>query len=290
MRYTQLRSFHAVALSGSVTAAAQEMNISQPTLTTQIRALEEMYAVELFMRTGGRLQLTQAGHELFRITQRMFADEAEARSFLKESQELKTGHLRMGAVGPFHATEMLVAFHARYPGVQISVSAGNSKSVLQNLLDFRTDVAVLAYVEKDSRLWVRQYSEDPIVVFGRKDHPVMKKRRNGVMIEELHEMPMVLREHGSNTRRASDVAFAKAGVKPKLIMEIGSREAVREAVASGVGLGMVSLAEYVADPRIIWKPVLNAQIFNYAHIVCMRERLHTRLIAAFLGVAKSLRP
>ncbi len=289
MRYTQLRSFHAVATLGSVTAAAQEMNISQPTLTTQIRALEEMYAVELFMRTGGRLRLTQAGEQLLRITQRMFADEAEARSFLKESQELKTGHLRMGAVGPFHATEMLVAFHARYPGVQISVSAGNSKSVLQNLQDFRTDVAVLAYVEKDPRLWVRQYSEDPIVVFGRKDQPLMKRARKGVKIEELHEMPMVLREHGSNTRRASDAAFAKAGVKPKLIMEIGSREAVREAVASGVGLGMVSLAEYVADPRIVWKPVLNAQIFNYAHIVCMRERLHTRLIAAFLGVAKTLR-
>ena len=290
MRYTQLRSFHAVATLGSVTAAALEMNISQPTLTTQIRALEEMYDVELFMRTGGRLRLTQAGAQLLRITQRMFADESEARSFLKESRELKTGHLRMGAVGPFHATEMLVAFHARYPGVQISVSAGNSKSVLQNLLDFRTDVAVLAYVENDAGLWVRQYSEDPIVVFGRKDHPLMKRARKGVMIEELHDMPMVLREHGSNTRRASDIAFAKAGVKPRLIMEIGSREAVREAVASGVGLGMVSLAEYVADPRIIWKPISNAQIFNYAHLVCVKERLHTRLIAAFLGVAKSLRP
>lgn len=288
MRYTQLRSFHAVAETESVTAAANLLNVSQPTLTTQIHQLEEEYSVELFVRTGRNIRLTDAGRQLQQITRRLFANEAEARHFLSESKELRTGHLRVGAVGPFHATELLVAFHARYPKIEISVSVGNSHVVLQNLLDFQSDVAVLAYVENDERLWSWQYSRDAIVAFGRKDHPLFAPDRDGIRIAELHGQPMVAREHGSNTRRASDEALAKANVKPKIVMEIGSREAVREAVASGVGFGFVSSAEYIGDERIRSLPIVDAEIYNYAHVVCRADRLQSRLISAFLDVTRSL--
>lgn len=285
MRYTQLRSFHAVAQAGSVTAAAQALHVSQPTLTTQIRALEAHYAVELFARTNGRLHLTEAGRQLHSIAQRMFADEAEARHFLTESRELRTGHLRMGAVGPFHATEMLVAFHARYPGVRISVSVGNSATVLQDLLDFRTDLAVLAYVERDPRLWVSQYSKDAIVAFARADHPLFQSERTGLRFADLHGAAMVVREVGSNTRRATEAALRAAGVVPKIVMEIGSREALREAVASGVGIGVVSSAEHVPDARLTCLPFEDAEIYNYAHIVCLQNRRSSRLISAFIDAA-----
>lgn len=288
MRHTQLRAFHAVAFTESVTAAANQLNVSQPTLTTQIRALEDEYAVELFVRTGGRMRLTDAGRQLQAITRRLFADEAEARHFLVESRELRTGHLRVGAVGPFHATEMLVAFHARYPQIEISVSVGNSQMVLQNLLDFHSDVAVLAHFEEDPRLWVSEYSKDPIVAFGRKDHPLFSQKRRGIRLLELHGQPMVVREHGSNTRRASDAAMASAGVIPQIVMEIGSREAVREAVASGVGFGFVSKAEYIDDKRITSLPIIDAEIYNYARIVCLRDRVSSRMISAFLDVTKNL--
>jgi aminoethylphosphonate catabolism LysR family transcriptional regulator len=285
MRYTQLRSFHAVAEAGSVTAAAAVLHVSQPTLTTQIRALEQHYAVELFVRTGGRLHLTEAGRHLQRLAQRMFSDEAEARHFLLESQELRTGRLRLGAVSPFHATAMLIAFHARYPGIEISVSVGNSKSVLQDLLEFRTDVAILAYAESDDRLWVSQYSKDPIVAFAHKDHPLFRPERTGIRIAELHGEAMVAREVGSNTRRATEAAMVQAGVRPHIVMEIGSREAVREAVASGVGIGVVSNAEHMPDPRTRWLPFLDVEIYNYAHIVCLQDRRNSRMIGAFIDIA-----
>lgn len=289
MRYTQLRSFHAVAETGSVTAAANHLNVSQPTLTTQIRQLEAEYAIELFVRTGRRILLTEAGRQLQQITRRMLADEADARHFLTESRELRTGRLKVGAVGPFHATEMLVAFHARYPDIEISVSIGNSNVVLRNLLEFQSDVAVLAYVESDERLWYSQYSRDEIVVFGRRDHPLFAPDRKSVRITELDGRRMVAREHGSNTRRASDEAMAKANVRPKIVMEIGSREAVREAVASGVGFGFVSNAEYIGDDRIRRLPIADAEIFNYAHVVCRKDRSQSRLISAFLEVTHALR-
>jgi len=289
MRYTQLRSFHAVAGTESVTAAADLLNISQPTLTTQIRQLEEEYSLELFVRTGRHVRLTDAGRQLQQITRRLFADEADARHFLTESRELRTGHLRVGAVGPFHATEMLVAFHARYPEIERSVSVGNANVVLRNLLEFQSDVAVLAFVEDDERLWSSQYSRDRIVAFGRRDHPLFAPDRDGIRIIELDGMPMVTREHGSNTRRASDAAMVRANVRPKIVMEIGSREAVREAVASGVGFGFVSNAEYIGDDRIRSLPIIDADIYNYAHIVCRHDRLQSRLISAFLDVTRSLR-
>lgn len=284
MRHTQLRSFHAVASAESVTAAANKLHVSQPTLTTQIRSLEEEYAVELFVRSSGGMRLTEAGRRLQDITRRLFADEAEARHFLTESRELRTGHLRVGAVGPFHATEMLVAFHSRYPQIEISVSVGNSKSVLDDLVEFRTDVAVLAHVEDDPRLWVFDYSRDVIVVFARGDHPLFGEDREGIAIGELQGQAMILRERGSNTRRALEEALREAGVQPRIVMEIGSREAVREAVISGVGIAVVSSAEYVPDAGLVALPFRDAEIYNPARVVCMRDRSHSRLIAAFLTV------
>lgn len=153
MRYTQLRSFHAVAMAGSFTKAAAQLHVSQPTLTTQVRAMEADYQVELFLRRSTGLELTDTGRDLLQITNRLFAQEKEAELYSRESKELRTGHLRVGAVGPFHVTEMLVAFNERYPGIEVSVSIGNSRETLRSLMEFRTDIAVLAYVDNDPNYW-----------------------------------------------------------------------------------------------------------------------------------------
>jgi DNA-binding transcriptional LysR family regulator len=94
---------------------------------------------------------------------------------------------------------------------------------------------------------------------------------------------MVMRERGSNTRRAIEEMLQKTQVKPKVMMEIGSREAVREAVARGIGIGTVSTAEFIPDPRIRMLPFSDVEVFNYAHVVCLEERKGERLIRAFLG-------
>ena len=286
MRYTQLRSFHAVALAGSFTKAAAQLHVSQPTLTTQVKAMEADYGIELFRRRSTGLELTDTGRDLLRITNRMFAQEHEAELLLKESKQLLTGHLRVGAVGPFHVTEMLVAFNERYPGIEVSVAVGNSRDTVNSLTEFRTDIAVLAYVDNDPKLLAWQYSKDKIAAFVHRDHPLAKRR--SIKIGELEEKLMVLRERGSNTRRALEEALQKHQIKPKVMMEIGSREAVREAVARGIGIGTVSVAEFIPDPRIRMIPFSDVDIFNYAHVVCLEERKGERLISAFLGVVREL--
>ena len=149
MRLTQLRSFYAVARMGSFTKAAEHLHVSQPTITTQVRFLEEAYKVELFHRSGRRVQLTQLGEQLMQLAQQIFSLEADAVSLLGDAGELRTGLLRVAAVGPFHVTQMLADFSQHYPDIKVSVSTGNSQDVLDRLLDYRADVGVLAQLVKN---------------------------------------------------------------------------------------------------------------------------------------------
>ena len=291
MRYSQLRAFHAVATAGGFTAAARARRVSQPTLTAQVRALEREFGGELFFRRGRRIDLTEVGEGLLGITRRLLDDEAEAQTFLNERRELRTGHLRVGAVGPYHVTDMLAAFNRRYPGVYVSVTMGNSQEVVQDLRDYRTEVAVLAHIDPDPALLAIEYRRHRVVIFVSPEHPFWHRR--SIRIAELDGEPLIQREEGSTTRRSLEAALEGAGVKPRVVMEIGSREAIRFAVARGIGISAVSEAEFVPDPRLRAVPVSDAEIYTYAHVVCLRERQNARLVRAFLdqlpGLARAAR-
>ena len=286
MRLTQLRSFHAVARAGGFTQAARLLHISQPTVTTQVRFLEETYGVELFHRRGHKVALTPLGAQLYELAQRIFALEGETVHLLEDSGELKSGYLRVGAVGPFHVTEMLARFNKRYPGVEVSVRVGNSEVVLQELVDYRTDVAVLAHFTDDPRFHAVPYSRHPIVVFVNRTHRFAGRR--SIRMADLEGEPMIVREEGSTTRKALDDALRKARVKPRIAMEIGSREAIREAVIMGVGIAVVSEIEYIPDPEIRQVLVSDAQMYTYAHVFCLRERRGARLVKEFLEIVAEL--
>lgn len=286
MRYSQLRAFHAVATAGGFTAAAKARRVSQPTLTAQVRALEREFGIELFVRRGRRIELTEVGHGLLGITRRLADDEAEALTFLNERRELKSGHLRVGAVGPYHVTDMLAAFNRRYPGIYVSVTIGNSRDVVRDLVDYRTEVAVLAHIDPDPALLAIEYRRHRVVIFVHPEHPFWSRR--AIRIAELDGQPLIQREQGSTTRRALEAALETAGVRPRVVMEIGGREAIRFAVARGIGIGAVSEAEFVPDPRLRAVPVADAEIYTYAHVVCLRERRSARLVGAFLDVVAAL--
>jgi LysR family transcriptional regulator, low CO2-responsive transcriptional regulator len=286
MRHTQLRSFHAVAQRLSFTVAAGELGVSQPTITTQVKSLEHEFGVELFVRRGRRIELTETGAGLLDITRRLFADEKEAADYLNETRGLRTGHLRVGAVGPYHVTDMLTAFNARHPGIYVSVTVANSRDTVRDLLDYRTDVAVLAHVDPDPRLVAIPYRRHRVVVMCPADHAFAHRR--AIRAREMEGQRLIVREAGSTTRRAFDQAMREKDVRPRIVMEIGSRESIREAVAKGIGLGVVSEAEFIPDPRIRALPVTDAEIYTYAHVVHLHERQNARLVRAFLAVLSGL--
>ncbi len=286
MRLTQLRSFHAVARAGGFTGGAKLLHISQPTVTTQVRFLEQTYGIELFYRRGHKVTLTPLGEQLYAMTQKIFALESETVHMLNDSGQLKSGHLRVGAVGPFHVTEMLAEFNRRYPGMQVSVRVGNSEAVLETLVSYQTDVAVLAQFTDDPRFHFVPYRRHPVMIFVHRSHRFAG--RKSIRIQDLEGEAMILREVGSTTRKALEEALEQAGVAPRVLMEIGSREAIREAVIKGVGIGAVSEIEYIPDAALCMLRVRDADMYTHAHVVCLEERRGARLVKAFLDIVADL--
>lgn len=287
MKYTQIRSFHAVAKAGSFTGAANDLNVSQPTVTEQVRELEAAYGIEVFNRAQRKVKLTTTGRSLFEITQRLFAVVGETETFLRAAGDYGAGHLRISSVLPFFIVDMITTFREQYPKVKISVSAGNSTATLESLLAYESDVGVLSDHNPDPHLYTQVYDSHYVVAIVGRDHPWAE--RDQIELAELDKQPMVLREVGSNTRRAFEAASIEAGITPNVIMEIESGEAVREAVAKGHGIGIFGLLALPSDPRLKVLRFADVEMRINRYLACLRERRNELLVDAFFKVADPAR-
>lgn len=279
MTLNQIRSFVAVAHTGGFTAAARLLGMSHSTLNAQVQMLEREYGAELFHRSGRRVELSALGSEVLVYARRMIALESDMAAILDDSGKMRRGLLRIGAVGPYQVTEMIEAFHADYQRIKIHVTLGNSELVLGALDRYQSDVGVVASRFEDDKYCMQLYARYPVVIFVHKDHPFA--RRSCVRLEELAGQPLLMREPGSTTRKALEDALAAQDIKVQVLMEIGSREALREAVARGLGIGTVSQSEYVPDPRTRAVAIEGELVHTQIYVCCLKERRHSPLISAF---------
>jgi aminoethylphosphonate catabolism LysR family transcriptional regulator len=282
MNHSQLRAFHAVASEGSFTKAAGALHVTQPTLSGQVKTLEETYGVRLFDRRGRRVSPTALGQELLVLTRRLFSLEAETEHLLSAAQGLRKGHLRVGADAPYHVTAALSAFTQRYPGIQISLTVGNSAELAHDLLEHKLDVAVLANVTGDSRFFAKPLRHDRLVAFVAKTHLWARRRR--IDLADLSEQRLVLREQGSATRQIFETAMARRGLPRGEVLDMNSREAVRETVAAGLGVGVVSAGEFSKDSRLAILELTGGDMAMTEYVVCLAERQDLRLVRSFLDL------
>ena len=287
MIYSHLRSFHAVASKGGFTAAANAINVGQPTISTQIKALEDTYGVNLFHRKGRVVQLTDCGEALFKISQRIFSLEDEAKELLSSYNGLLAGNLKLGAVGPYHATPMLARFHKLYPQIKLSVNMGNSMKMVERVLDYTVDVAVLAHVAENPMIYAVPFSRHPVAVFVSKAHPFGKRKK--IKIKELEGEKFILREKGSTTRLAFESALEEKAVTIDPVLEMGSREAVWSAVEQGLGMSFVSDIEFSPHPNLQLIEITDAEIFTTAHVACLYERREAKIIKTFFEIAETIK-
>ncbi|HSD35097.1 MAG TPA: LysR substrate-binding domain-containing protein [Alphaproteobacteria bacterium] len=285
MNAAQLRAFHAVASAGGFTRAAARLGVTQPTLSGQVKALEESYGVALIERRGRQLVLTEIGAALLDLTRRIFGLTEEAEQLLSAARGLERGHLRLGADAPYHVLPALGDFTRRYPKLRLSLTVGNSETLIRDLFDHRIDVAVVANLAPDARLHAVPVRRDRLVLFVPKRHPWA--RRKQVTPDQLAGERLVLREPGSSTRRVFEAAMARAGIALEEVIEINSREAVREAVAAGLGVGVVSESEFGNDPRLVKVALAEADLGATEYVACLAERRELRLIRAFLEIVEN---
>jgi len=286
MNLTQLRAFHLVAQERSFTKAALAAHVSQPTLSGQVKALEETYRVRLFERRGRGAQLTELGQSLHGLTQRLFAFEGEAQALLAGTRALQRGHLRVAADSAYHAIPILARLKAEHAGLSFALAIGSSATVLKLLLDYEADVAVMAKLTSDPRLHTIQFRRDRLILFVPRAHDWAKRKR--LRLADLQDQELVLRERGSITREVFEETLAAAAVKPGAIIDIQTREGVREAVAAGFGIGVVFESEFGEGERFKALHVSDADLAVAEYVVCLQERRRLALVRAFFDAATSL--
>ena len=286
MYFTQLRSFQAVAIEGSFTRAAERLQLSQPTVTQQVRHLERAFGVELFHRQGRRVALSAVGRTLLTATERLFTMSDETIELLEAASGLGTGHLRVSAVGPFDVIPVIATVVGANPGVRVSLTICNSEEALSSLMEFRSDVAMLVSAQLDPRFHSVHFGSRPLVLFVNRDHPWA--RRRSIRLQDLHRQEMIVRESGSQTRLLFEQACAEAGVSPRQRIEINNRDAFREAVAQGLGIGVIGDQGLVPDQRLHRIVIRDADIRMERRLACLNERRDSFLIRAFLESGRAV--
>ncbi len=284
-----LRAFHAVAAAGSFTRAARARKVSQPTLSAQVRALEQAHDVRLFDRVGRAARLTALGQSLFVVTTRLTAAEDEAADLMAATRTLRRGHLRIAADSASHVMPGLARFRAAHPAVTFSLTIGNSSDVIEQVANYAADVAVTAKRPADPRMHAVLLKRDRLVGFLPQRHALARRRR--APIEALAGCDLVLRERGSVTREVFEARLAAASVKPGALFEAQSREAVHEAVRAGLGVGVVFDSEFRPGDGLTRLVIEGADLDVAEYAVCLEERRRIPLLRGFLeALAASLSP
>lgn len=272
-----LRSFHAVAKTGSFTLAAEYLSVGQPTVSEQVNALENTFSVELFHRRGRYIEMSAAGHKLYAITQGLFGQEDEAVQLLQSFKQRKTGMLRLGAVSPPIAMNLTYELMQRHPDIELETSFSSEKDTLARLFNFDIDVAILALSEFDERFHTRLYHRYPIIAVVRDDHPWARQAQ--VHISEISREKWVMRESSARTRQLVEESCKRLNIDLNCVMQLNSREAIVHAIVKGIGIGFVSAVEYAETPGTTPITFVDHPFFIEYHLCCLGIRRNRPVIA-----------
>ncbi len=286
MRYVQLRAFHNVAIHGGFSRAAEALSLTQPAISDQVRKLEQEYDVLLFDRHKKRATVTEFGQQLLEITHRLFETEQQAHDLLFESRALRSGTLRIIADSPHHLLHILAPFRQKYPGIFISLKTGNSDEVLARLFSYEADIGVLGEIPEHRELNNVKLGSTAIIAFAAKDFPLTNRKK--LSLQEIATQPLVMREKGSKTRHTLEECARSKGIRLQPTIEAEGREAVREIVASGAGIGFVSSAEFAYDKRLVQIEIEDHDLQMDEALICLRERSNGKIISAFMAMARTL--
>lgn len=275
----QLRAFEATARLLSVTRAAEELHIAQPTASLQLRELAENVGMPLFEQQGRRLRLTQAGEELQETVREVFALWSRFESRIAELKGVHRGTLRLAAVttAEYLIPQLLGPFCDTYPGVEVQLAVENRETIIQRLDKGLDDLTVMMLPPEDGRLRTLPFMESPLVVVAAKGH-----RLEGLplTLTSLQDERWLLREVGSGGRQMVEAHFSREKFSPRIAMALGSNEAIKHAVAGGLGITVLSRHALGRDPASLGLVELDVKGFPLPGEFCFVMREGRRLSPA----------
>jgi DNA-binding transcriptional LysR family regulator len=292
MNLNHLAVFHAVAQAGSMTLGAQRLDISQPAVSKQVQELERALGVHLFDRIGRRVHLSQSGEALADYAGRLFALAREAEQAMANVRAVGRGKLTIGAsttIGTYLLPGVVAAFWRRHPKVELLVEIENTEQVHRRLADLELDVGLTEGFVEDEELDAEVFHRDELVVIAAPGHRLAGKPR--VPVRALQEEPFILREPGSGTRAVEERALARLKLPVRVVMALGSTEAIKRVVAEGVGLAIVSRLSVrveCAAGTLAVLPVTGLRIDRPLHLVRRRGRRDGPALQAFCGILREV--
>ena len=244
MTFRQLRLVQALADTGSISAAARATHVTQPTASMQLREAANAVGMPLYEVIGKRVHLTEAGKELARAARAMSAEWEAFEQKIDGLKGLTRGRLKVAVVSTakYFVPRLLGSFCATYPAIDISLEVLNRDGVVSRLTDNLDDMYIMSMPPTDFDLEDQVFMPNPLVVIAAGKKPASKRvlASQPIDLTDLAGSRFILREPGSGTRMATDAHFRRLGFNPGLKLELGSNEAIREAVAGGLGVAVIS--------------------------------------------------
>ncbi len=284
LTFRQLKLVIALADTGSVSAAARAMHVTQPTVSMQLKEIAQAVGMPVHEVIGRRVFLTDAGRELA-TTARAIADEWEVlEQKLDAMRGLTRGRLRVSVVNTakYFIPRLLAGFCAGHPEIDISLEVQNRDGVVARLRDNRDDLYIMSMPPADMDLEDTVFMPNPLLLVAPPDHALAGQR--GLSLQALERDRFLLREQGSGTRMATDQVFRELDFRPGLRMEMGSNEAIRQAVAGGLGVAVLSshaLGEGRPEDRVAVLDVLGFPVHSQWHVVYPKGKRLSPIAAVF---------
>jgi DNA-binding transcriptional LysR family regulator len=285
----QLEIFAKVAELKNFSKAAQEMYLTQPTISQHVSSLENYLGIKLFDRMGKEVALTRAGEILYRYAKQITALRGEAQQALDHFRGKKSGHLTLGAStipGEYILPSLLGKFKREYPSISVTLRIGDTEEIIDELLTSKIELGIIGAKISHARLHYASFVEDELIVVVPRGHRWWKKTSIG--IQELCDEPFIMREAGSGTRISMEKRLDEIGIPPdrlKIIAEVGSTTAVKQAIKAHLGVSLISeraVEEEIRLQQFRKVPIKKAEFKRTFFIIQDKKRSTSPLCKALI--------
>ncbi len=288
MNLNQLRVFHAVALEGSVTRAAGRLRVSQPAISKQLIEFEQSLGVALFDRGARGVRLTQAGRLVLRYSSQIFAQEQSLQAELQALLGVSSGQLAVGAsttIGNYLVPDVFGQYHRLHPGIELRLEIGNTEAVQRMVLEDRVDIGLTEGLASSRALNTRVFGHDAMVMVTAPGDP--RAGQGPIDSAAMGALQLIAREPGSGTRAVIEAAFQQRGIPFAPSMSLGSSEAIKQAVAAGLGVALMSRLAVQAElqsGRLTELLMVGEPIRRDLHLVQAAGKREAPALGAFLAL------
>ena len=293
LNFNQLRVFYQAAKNLNFTAAANELFVSQPAVTFQVKSFEEYCNLKLFKKRGRQVYLTDEGRALYEYAEKIFKYEKEIENVIDEMRELKRGVLSLGttkAYARYFMPLVITTFDKNYPNIKIQLNEGSSAEMIYSLVDFKIEVAVIAKAIDHAEVNFFPFSKEEMVLIVAPDHHLVKKK--AIAFKELAKEPFIMKETGSGTRKLVDELFLRAKSTPDILMETSNTEFIKQLVQRGEGVSFLvreSVAAELRDNHLVEVPLKGNKIFLDVSIAYLKGQVLSPPATAFVNTLNRLR-